>query len=57
MVPQYFHGKLKPPFNVPAREAAGMTPEWYEPLAQQPPTRSPATSATATAATTPTADV
>ena len=29
---QYFKGKLKPPFNVEAREEAGLTVEWYMPL-------------------------
>ena len=29
---QYFKGKLKPPFNIEAREAAGLTSDWYMPL-------------------------
>ncbi len=29
---QYFKGKLKEPFNRPAREQAGLTEEWYMPL-------------------------
>ena len=29
---QYFKGKLKPPFNVSARDKAGLTEEWYMPL-------------------------
>jgi uncharacterized ferritin-like protein (DUF455 family) len=33
-VPKYFKSKLKPPFNKAAREAAGMTEEWYMPLAK-----------------------
>jgi uncharacterized ferritin-like protein (DUF455 family) len=28
-----FHGNLKPPFNTEARSAAGMTEDWYLPLA------------------------
>lgn len=28
----YFKGKLKEPFNRPAREYAGMTEEWYIPI-------------------------
>lgn len=28
----YFKGKLKEPFNRPAREQAGLTEEWYMPL-------------------------
>ena len=34
LVRTYFHGKLKPPFNHPSREDAGMLRDWYEPLAQ-----------------------
>ena len=30
---QYFKGKLRPPFNFQAREAAGLTEDWYIPLA------------------------
>lgn len=33
LVRTYFHGKLKPPFNHPSREEAGMIRDWYEPLA------------------------
>jgi uncharacterized ferritin-like protein (DUF455 family) len=29
----YFKGKLKPPFNIEGRLQAGMTEEWYLPLA------------------------
>lgn len=29
---KYFKGKLKPPFNESARDAAGLTEEWYMPL-------------------------
>lgn len=32
IVPQYFHGALKPPFNTDARDRAGLTEEWYMPL-------------------------
>lgn len=32
MVPIYFRGILKPPFNKEARSAAGMTEDWYLPL-------------------------
>ena len=30
---QYFKGKLRPPFNRPVREQAGLTEDWYIPLA------------------------
>lgn len=33
LVQQYFHAKLKRPFNHPAREDAGMIRDWYDPLA------------------------
>jgi uncharacterized ferritin-like protein (DUF455 family) len=33
LVRQYFHGKLKPPFNHDKRQDAGMIRDWYEPLA------------------------
>lgn len=33
LVREYFHGKLKRPFNHPSREDAGMIRDWYEPLA------------------------
>ncbi len=33
LVRTYFHGNLKPPFNHPSREEAGMIRDWYEPLA------------------------
>jgi len=32
VVPLYFNGAIKPPFNVQARAAGGMTEEWYIPL-------------------------
>ncbi|XP_073033162.1 uncharacterized protein [Primulina eburnea] len=32
-VKDFFKGPLKPPFNEPARRAAGFGPQWYEPLA------------------------
>ena len=34
LVRRYFSGNLKRPFNVPARDAAGMPQDWYEPLAE-----------------------
>ncbi|MCJ9428960.1 ferritin-like domain-containing protein [Kordiimonas marina] len=33
LVKLYFHGQLKPPFNKPARDRAGMGASFYEPLA------------------------
>jgi len=33
LVKTYFKGQLKPPFNHPSREEAGMIRDWYEPLA------------------------
>ncbi len=33
LVRQHFRGSLKPPFNDSAREAAGLTRDWYAPLA------------------------
>jgi uncharacterized ferritin-like protein (DUF455 family) len=33
-VRRYFRGALKPPFNEELRAQAGMTPEWYLPLAE-----------------------
>lgn len=32
MVPLYFRGYLKPPFNTEGRKSAGMSEEWYLPL-------------------------
>ncbi|XP_030048596.1 uncharacterized protein LOC115462752 [Microcaecilia unicolor] len=32
LVPMYFKGYLKPPFNAAGRQSAGMTEEWYLPL-------------------------
>nr|XP_033776723.1 uncharacterized protein HI_0077-like isoform X2 [Geotrypetes seraphini]XP_033776724.1 uncharacterized protein HI_0077-like isoform X2 [Geotrypetes seraphini] len=32
LVPIYFRGYLKPPFNAAGRQSAGMTEEWYLPL-------------------------
>jgi uncharacterized ferritin-like protein (DUF455 family) len=32
LVRRHFRGRLKPPFNRAAREAAGLEPEFYEPL-------------------------
>ncbi len=34
LVRTYFNGQLKPPFNHPSREEAGMIRDWYEPLAE-----------------------
>ena len=34
VVRKHFRGKLKPPFNVEARERAGFSRQWYEPLAE-----------------------
>lgn len=36
LVRRHFRGVLKPPFNEAARRAAGLTPEFYEPLACRP---------------------
>lgn len=33
LVKTYFKGQLKPPFNHPSREIAGMIRDWYEPMA------------------------
>jgi uncharacterized ferritin-like protein (DUF455 family) len=33
LVRQYFHGSLKPPFNVEKRAEAGLPPDFYWPLA------------------------
>ena len=33
LVRQHFRGRLKPPFNDSARDAAGLTRDWYMPLA------------------------
>lgn len=35
LVREYFHGFLKPPFNDPARDAAGLPQDWYAPLAEE----------------------
>lgn len=34
LVKTYFDGRLKPPFNHPSRENAGLLRDWYEPLAE-----------------------
>ncbi|MGL6208476.1 MAG: ferritin-like domain-containing protein [Paracoccaceae bacterium] len=34
LVRQYFHGTLKPPFNVEKRAEAGLPPDFYRPLAE-----------------------
>ena len=36
IVRTHFAGVCKPPFNTEAREKAGFTPIWYEPLAEKP---------------------
>ncbi len=33
LVKKYVEGRFPPPFNVIAREKAGMSPQYYEPLA------------------------
>jgi len=35
LVRSYFNGKIKPPFNHPDREQAGLLRDWYEPLAEE----------------------
>ncbi|RLN65095.1 hypothetical protein BBJ28_00018252 [Nothophytophthora sp. Chile5] len=35
IVPQYYKGVLKPPFNKEARDKAGMAEEWYLPLSSK----------------------
>ena len=35
IVPQYYKGRLKPPFNKEARRQAGMVEEWYVPLSSE----------------------
>jgi len=35
LVTRYFRGRIKAPFNASAREAAGLTREYYEALAQE----------------------
>ena len=34
LVNRYFRGALKPPFNDSARDSAGLTRDYYQPLAQ-----------------------
>jgi uncharacterized ferritin-like protein (DUF455 family) len=36
LVPMYFLGGLRPPFNTVSREKAGMGEEWYAPLVRSP---------------------
>ncbi len=36
LVRRYFHGSLKPPFNTEKRAEAGLPPDFYWPLAQEP---------------------
>eukprot|EP01125_Pyxidicula_operculata_P022048 TRINITY_DN8846_c0_g1_i1.p1 TRINITY_DN8846_c0_g1~~TRINITY_DN8846_c0_g1_i1.p1 ORF type:complete len:289 (-),score=62.36 TRINITY_DN8846_c0_g1_i1:173-1039(-) len=45
-VKQFFHGSLKPPFNVKARDAGGLTQEWYLPLSSTTTTTTKATKTT-----------
>lgn len=35
LVKEYFHGRLKRPFNDPSRQKAGMLRHWYDPLADE----------------------
>ncbi len=42
LVRRYFHGPLKPPFNEEKRAEAGLAPDFYWPLADQPPEETPA---------------
>ncbi|MGR3803902.1 ferritin-like domain-containing protein [Marinibacterium profundimaris] len=39
LVRHYFHGALKPPFNEEKRAEAGLPPDFYWPLAEEPPIR------------------
>lgn len=39
LVRRYFHGPLKPPFNEEKRAEAGLPPDFYWPLADQPPAK------------------
>lgn len=39
LVHRYFHGPLKPPFNEEKRADAGLPPDFYWPLADQPPAK------------------
>ena len=39
LVNRYFHGALKPPFNEEKRAEAGIPPDFYWPLADQPPSK------------------
>ncbi|MFO7771487.1 MAG: ferritin-like domain-containing protein [Roseovarius gahaiensis] len=39
LVHRYFHGPLKPPFNEEKRAEAGLPPDFYWPLADQPPAK------------------
>lgn len=42
LVRRYFRGVVKPPFNVSARESAGLTRDFYEPLADMEPIKAQA---------------
>ncbi|KAG6578065.1 uncharacterized protein IUM83_10455 [Phytophthora cinnamomi] len=46
IVPQYYKGTLKPPFNTEARNKAGMLEEWYLPLSTESVTKKSVTDAT-----------
>ncbi|KAK9846288.1 hypothetical protein WJX81_001033 [Elliptochloris bilobata] len=50
LVRTHFKGSLKPPFNVAARDEAGFTAAWYEPLAAEPRRRDTPASSQATPA-------
>ncbi|HKL55688.1 MAG TPA: ferritin-like domain-containing protein [Roseovarius sp.] len=39
LVRRYFHGALKPPFNEEKRAEAGLPPDFYWPLADEPPSK------------------
>ncbi|HQY44781.1 MAG TPA: ferritin-like domain-containing protein [Paracoccaceae bacterium] len=41
LVRRYFHGPLKPPFNEEKRAEAGLPPDFYWPLTEDPPGREP----------------
>jgi uncharacterized ferritin-like protein (DUF455 family) len=44
LVRKYFHGALKPPFNEEKRAEAGLPPDFYWPLADQPRPKDPLSS-------------
>lgn len=51
IVPQYYKGTLKPPFNTEARNKAGMLEEWYIPLSSEAAKKESAAAATVEEAT------